>query len=425
MNTYEEQWEKPYNAATAMEEAARCLLCLDAPCSKMCPAGTDPAKFIRSIRFLNVEGAAETIRQNNPLGAVCARVCPTEKYCQLGCSRTGIDKPINIKGLQQFATDYEQACHLNFLEPGAPTNKSVAIVGSGPGGLAAAVLLRQQGHAVTIYEERDTPGGFLSHGIPEYRLSREVVEGEIQRVENLGAKIICGVHIGDAEGARDKTQEVISLKELLVQYDAVLVDVGFQQGFMLPLFEGCNNVRLAIDFLDEVRSQSGNVTIPDDVVVIGGGDVAMDVATTLKKLGVRRVTDVIYEASDEFVCSQEELCGAREAGVTLIDGYVPVALEDDRVVFEHRTTASRLEIEAKLVILAVGQRIQISDMDLPITCSGNESATPGPTTHDPRIFIVGDIMQGDKTVVYAVRKAKEAVAAMASVLGETQQDIKE
>ena len=115
-----------YTPATVMEEAARCLLCHDAPCSQDCPAGTDPGKFIRSIRFGNVRGAAETIRDNNALGAVCARVCPTEKYCQKGCSRSGIDRPIDIGGIQRYATDFETAADMKILEAGKSNGLSVA-----------------------------------------------------------------------------------------------------------------------------------------------------------------------------------------------------------------------------------------------------------------------------------------------------------
>ena len=113
---YLKEYEAGYNPKLVMEEASRCLLCHDAPCSKACPAGTDPAKFIRSVRFKNVKGAAETVRVNNILGAICARVCPTERYCQQGCSRSGIDKPIDIGGIQRYVTDFEDACKMDILE---------------------------------------------------------------------------------------------------------------------------------------------------------------------------------------------------------------------------------------------------------------------------------------------------------------------
>ena len=195
---YTEELERGYSVSTVMEEAQRCLLCYDAPCSKACPAGTDPAKFIRSVRFRNFKGAAETIRINNVLGAVCARVCPTERYCESGCSRCGIDKPIDIGGIQRFVTDFEAACGMKVLEKGAANGKRVAVVGSGPAGLQAAATLLQLGYEVEIFEKADRAGGFL-RTIPEYRLPETVVDGEIERIVALGAVIHCGVNVDKAK----------------------------------------------------------------------------------------------------------------------------------------------------------------------------------------------------------------------------------
>lgn len=150
----------------AIKEASRCLLCHDAPCSRGCPAQTDPGKFIRSIYFRNFKGAAETIRENNALGAVCARVCPTEKLCQAECSRSGIDKPIDIARLQRFVTDFEQQTGMQVYQPGSKTLGKVAIVGAGPAGLQASVTLTHLGYDVTLFEKEAQIGGWLRHGIP-------------------------------------------------------------------------------------------------------------------------------------------------------------------------------------------------------------------------------------------------------------------
>ena len=122
---YTKEIEPSFSSLTVTEEASRCLLCLDAPCSKACPAGTNPDKFIRSVRFRNYKGAAETIRMNNALGAVCARVCPTEKYCQKGCSRSGIDRPIDIGRIQRFVTDFEETANMDIFEKKPVNGKSV------------------------------------------------------------------------------------------------------------------------------------------------------------------------------------------------------------------------------------------------------------------------------------------------------------
>ena len=160
---YREEYEVVFSPLLVMEEASRCLLCLDAPFSSSCPAGTDPAKFIRSLRFKNVKGAAETVRINNILGAICARVCPTERYCQAGCSRSGIDKPIEIGLIQRYITDFEDALKMDILEVKESNGKKVAVVGSGPAGLTVAAELAKDGYQVTIYEKEAKAGGYAGY----------------------------------------------------------------------------------------------------------------------------------------------------------------------------------------------------------------------------------------------------------------------
>lgn len=153
--TYSDEVGPFYTMDTVMEEAQRCLLCLDAPCSAECPAGTDPAKFIRSVRFRNLKGAAETIRENNALGGICARVCPTERYCQQACSRCGIDRPIDIGGIQRFVTDFEHTVGMEILKKGEKNGKKIAIIGSGPSGLqAAASLLNLDTKSIFLNRQR-------------------------------------------------------------------------------------------------------------------------------------------------------------------------------------------------------------------------------------------------------------------------------
>ena len=143
MTSKYETESKGYTMTTVMQEAARCLLCHDAPCSQACPAHTNPAKFIRSVLFRNVKGAAETIRENNALGSICARVCPTERYCEKACTRAKIDGPIDIGGIQRYVTDMERKMNMKILKAGKPNGMSIAIIGSGPSGLQAATTLRK------------------------------------------------------------------------------------------------------------------------------------------------------------------------------------------------------------------------------------------------------------------------------------------
>ena len=283
---YLKELEPAFTPLTVCEEASRCLLCHDAPCSKACPAGTDPAKFIRSVRFRNFKGAAETVRENNILGAVCARVCPTERYCQLACSRCGIDKPIDIGRIQRYITDFEEAVGMKILEkPAEKRGKSVAVVGGGPGGLSVAAELLKMGYDVELFEKEDRLGGYLRYGIPEYRLPDRVVDGEIRRIFELGLVAHVGVRVG----------KDITLDELRERFDAVVVGIGLSAGKWLPMFEGNPDVETAVSFLRRAKESGGKLEIPQNVLVVGGGDVSMDTCTTLKLLGAKNVTAIVYE----------------------------------------------------------------------------------------------------------------------------------
>ena len=396
---YLKEYEAGYTPKLVMEEASRCLLCHDAPCSLSCPAGTDPAKFIRSVRFKNVKGAAETVRINNILGAICARVCPTERYCQQGCSRSGIDKPIDIGRIQRYITDFEDACKMEILEVKPLNGKKVAVVGSGPAGLSVAGLLAQDGYKVTIFEKDAKAGGYLRYGIPEYRLPSAVVDKEIKRIQKLGVEIVLNHRVKD-------------LKVLQKEYDAVVVAVGHSAGKMLPIFAGHRFVKTAVEFLHQCKQKKGNVKVPDNVLVIGGGDVAMDTVTTLKLLGVKQVTDVVYETFDEFKASKKELRDAQSERVSIIDGYVPVSLKGKTVKFTHRFIPAELKIKADLIILAVGQYTEAGLLGLEVNRLQEVEHVEG------NLFTCGDISIGnEKTVVYAVRNAKEVAYKVKKYLG--------
>ena len=399
---YLEEYEPSFTPRLVMEEASRCLLCHDAPCSKACPAGTDPAKFIRSVRFKNVKGAAETVRINNPLGAICARVCPTERYCQLGCSRSGIDKPIDIGRIQRYITDQEDLLGMKYLEAGKPTNKKVAIIGGGPAALSSAALLRMKGHEVTIFEKEPKLGGYLRYGIPEYRLPNDIVDKEVQRILDLGVKVNLNVQVDNKK-----------YQELRKEYDAVVLAFGSSKGKMLPMFEG--KAITAVELLKNIKDNKGKVKLPNHVLVIGGGDVAMDTVTSLKLLGVERVTDVVYEEFSEFKASKKELEGAQENNVSIIDGYIPTGINGNEVTFKHRFLEAELKVKADLIVLAVGQFTDLGDLDVVI--EKGEIADRGCRIKDTNVFFVGDIGHKEKTVVYAVRGAKEMVFELNRFLG--------
>lgn len=396
-----------FSSLTVTEEAARCLLCHDAPCSKACPAGTNPDKFIRSVRFRNFKGAAETIRINNVLGSICARVCPTEKYCQKGCSRSGIDRPIDIGRIQRFVTDFEEASGMEILEKAKGNGKSVAVVGSGPAALQASASLVSMGYAVDVYEKEKVLGGMLRY-IPEYRLPNHIVDKEIERIEKFGVKFHTGVEVG----------KKVSIEELKAKHDAVILAPGYSYGKMLPMFEGNDKVVKAVDFLKEVKAKAGNVKVPANVLVVGGGDVAMDVVTTLKLLGVENVTDVVYEEFKEFKASKKELEGAQKLGVTIIDGYVPKECIGGKVTFDHRVIKGHVEVEADLIILAVGQYPEVEGLGVELVKGEVNEGKPY-ATKDPKVWACGDIAHSkyDKTVVGGVRTGKEVALYVDMALG--------
>jgi len=393
----------------AQEEAARCLLCLDAPCSKACPAQTDPAKFIRSIRFLNYDGAIDVIRINNPLGGICARVCPTEKYCQKGCIRAGLDRPIDIGALQRFITDYEESSSYKALEPAKEKKDRVAIIGSGPSGLTAANFLARNGYQVTIFEKHKKAGGYLTYGIPSYRLPNEVVEKEIKHTLDLGVKIVY-----EQEFGKD-----ISLDSLFVEgFKAIILATGYDSPRMIPAFLNNPYVETAVDFLSRVKSCDGKVALPDNILVIGGGDVAMDVATTAKVLGVKEVTCVVREDMEHLPASKKEFNEAQEENVSVITGFNVKDVHENKVTFVGSNENITLEYQADKIVLAIGQKP--SELPLNIEFVKDNLTVKNYQTEIKGLFACGDITEGDKTVVSAIKKGKEAAIEVMKFLEEKQ-----
>ena len=404
MNNYMDEEKKALTLRLATLEASRCLLCKDAPCSSMCPAFTDPARFIRALRFKNIDGAVEVVRENNALASICARVCPTERYCQKGCIRAGLDKPIDIGAIQRYICDYESLTKMNVLEFKELNGKTVAVIGSGPAGLTSALELRKLGYSVTVFESKAKLGGYLRYGIPEYRLPSSVLDLEIKRIKDAGVIFKTNETIND-----------IRLNELRKEFDAVIVAIGYQKGKMIPIFEGNKKAILAIDFLSKAKSKKGNITIPDNVLVIGGGDVAMDTCTTLKKLGCKNVTDVVYETLEEFRASKEELNLSRKENVTIIDGYVPTTVKRGGIVtFKHRFIDSEIKIKADLIILATGQE-PLNNLD--IEFNKNEAVANNYRINNTNLFVAGDIATKEKTVVYSVRCGKEVAIYVDNFIG--------
>ncbi|WP_419823677.1 NAD(P)-dependent oxidoreductase [Anoxybacterium hadale] len=407
-----------YNLKTAMEEAARCVLCYDAPCSKGCPADTKPADFIRSIRFRNIKGAAATIREANALGGCTAKVCPYDRLCEEACSRTGIDKPIQIGRLQAFAVAMEKEYDMQVLEAPDATKEKVACIGAGPASLACAQKLALSGYKVTIFEEFDKPGGVLTYGIIPSRLPQDVVDFDIQKVKDLGVEFVLNKKVG-----RD-----ISISQLREQgFKAIFVGTGLWKSKALDIRgKDLNGVTYAVEFLKKARSSMGEMRIKGDVVVIGGGDVAMDCAATAKLLGADKVTIVYRRTIEEAPADIAELEYVQALGIGISTKFKPQEIlgEDGKVkgfLAEGTDGFSQLKLKADHVIFAIGQEAEnmkeIADISLndngTIACDVNKGFT-----NEEGIFAAGDIVNGGKTVVEAVAAGKSVAESIISYLSK-------
>ncbi len=393
---------------TAMEEAARCLLCHDAPCSQGCPAGTDPAKFIRSIRFRNVKGAAETIRENNVLGGTCARVCPYDRLCEEACSRCGIDKPIQIGKLQRYAIEQEKVFKMKILK--APAKKKaakVACVGAGPASLAAAAELAKAGYKVTIFEREEKAGGVLTYGIVPSRLPQAVVDHDIAQVKGLGVKFELGKEVKAAD---------------LEEYDAVFVGTGLW-GANLPKIEGIElaGVYSAVDFLKAARTQKAAFDPGKKVLVVGGGDVAVDCAVTAKLLGAEDVKIVYRRTLEEAPGNMTEFHYALSLGIGITTGMAPAAIKGadkvEAVEFKgFRDEAAQLVLSADTIVFATGQTAEDQTAVAPVKVADKGLIKAPKGKAGGKFFAAGDIVNGGKTVVEAVAAGKEAADAMIAYL---------
>lgn len=394
----------------AMEEAARCLLCHDAPCSKSCPAGTDPARFIRSIRFRNVKGAAEIIRENNPLGGICARVCPYEKFCQEACSRCGIDRPIRIGMLQQYAIQQEKVYGMQVLQaPMEKKNKRIACVGSGPASLTVATQLAMAGYDVTVFEREAKIGGMMTYGIAPVRLPSEVIEHDVEQIRNLGIKFVLN--------------KEVDLKDV-EKFDAVFIGVGLW-GENLPELIGVrlNGSFSAVSFLRYLRIKDSNLVKGKRVVVVGGGDVAIDCAVTAKVYGAADVKIVYRRTIEEAPGSMREFRHAIMRGISITTGMAPVVVNGTNKVesiefegFANKT--DKMILGADIVVFATGQVSGLtSENSVYVKYLSDKRLIKATHGHvNGKYFAGGDAVLGPKTVVEAIKSGKEAAASMIEFL---------
>ncbi len=419
----------PLTLAQAKIEADRCYYCHDAPCQTACPTGIDVPSFIQRIADGNIRGSAHAILSANPLGGMCARVCPTEVLCEDACVRnTNEDKPVEIGMLQRYATDAYFAQPGNPLFTRAPaTGRKVAVVGAGPAGLACAHGLARQGHDVVVFDANPKPGGLNEYGLATYKTTGGFAQKEVDWLLSIGGiEIRCNQALG----------EQLTLAQLVADFDAVFLGLGLAGvnaiGIQEPAVEGLRN---AVDFIAELRQAADVSTLPigRKVVVIGGGMTAVDAAVQSRKLGAEEVTMVYRRGAEHMSASAHEQQWAQTNGVTIRHWAAPEAvLADAGRVTGMRFAATRSEggklvetgehfhIEADLVLKAIGQSFQSQPLGAMVELQAGRILTDaqGRTSH-PKVWAGGDCRVGGRDLtVEAVEHGKVAALSIHAAMAD-------
>ncbi|HDR9057694.1 NAD(P)-dependent oxidoreductase [Burkholderia vietnamiensis] len=408
----------PTAAAAA---ASRCHYCYDAPCVQACPTQIDIPSFIRKIGNGNLKGAAMDILGANPLGGMCARVCPTEILCEGACVRNHQDaQPVAIGALQRHATDWAMATGAVRFTRAPDTGRHVAVVGAGPAGLACAHRLALAGHRVTLFDARAKAGGLNEYGIAAYKTVDDFAQREVEWLLSVGGIALqTGVALG-----RD-----VTLDALREGHDAVFVAMGLTGVRTLAIDgEQLSGVVNAVDFIEQVRQADAleNVPVGRRVVVIGGGNTAIDAAVQSRKLGAQRVTMAYRRGVDAMSATWAEREFAQTSGVTLVTHAKPVRIAGEgghvaRVEFES-ASGERFAIEADMVLKAIGQTLVPAGIDAALlTADGTRIAVDAHgRTVLPDVWAGGDCAATDgiDLTVQAVQDGKRAAAAIDAALAQ-------
>ena len=397
------------------------------PCITLCPAGVDVPGYISLIADGRPADAVRLIRKDNPFPTACAYIC--EHPCESRCRRSMIDDPLNIRGLKKFAVT--EAGEVPNPPCAEATGKKIAVIGGGPSGLSAAYYLRLMGHAVTVYEKRKQLGGMLRYGIPSYRFPREKLDAEIASILSTGIEVHTDIDIG-----KDVTMEQIRR-----DYDAVYIAIGAQADRKVGLpGEESGQVISAVEMLRRI----GDYQMPDfrgkKVVVIGGGNVAMDVNRSAVRLGAEKVTCVYRRRQADMTALPEEVEGALAEGVELMTMMAPVRIEANEegnaaALWVKPQVAGAFDrggrpspapsdmpevcIPADLIIVAVGQGIESRHFEESgITVKhGSINAGDDMALDDEKVFAGGDCVTGPATAIRAIAAGKVAAANIDEFLG--------
>ena len=397
-------------------------------CVNMCPAGVDIPGYIALVHEKRYADAVRLIRRDNPMPAVCAYIC--EHPCENRCKRTIIDAPVNIRGLKKVAVD--NAGVVPVPECGAPTGKKVAVIGGGPGGLSAAYYLSLMGHKVTIFEQRKQLGGMLRYGIPNYRLPRKKLDDEIAAILSTGIEVKKGISVGTD----------ISIEELNKEYDATYIAIGAHADKKIGI-EGEDAVSGIISAVEMLRA-IGDDDIPDytgkRVVVIGGGNVAMDVARSSVRLGAKSVSIVYRRRKADMTALKAEVEGAEAEGCDVLELMAPVKIEQDdkgsvtgiwvqpqmiSKIAHGRPSPKKADkeqklIECDLIVVAIGQGIETKHFEkygITVKRGVIDALNTGKVQEFQGVFAGGDCVTGPATVIRAIAAGKVAAANIDEYLG--------
>lgn len=411
----------PLSDLQAMAAADHCIYCYDAPCITACPTSIDIPTFIHQIKTRNVDGAARTILGQNIMGGTCARACPTEVLCEQACVRNhGDEEPVEIGRLQRYAVDHLlERGGAHPFERAAETGKRIAVVGAGPAGLSCAHRAALLGHSVTVYEAKPKAGGLNEYGLAAYKMVDDFAQKEVDFLLGIG-----GIEIKHNQRLGDN----LSLAELRDTFDAVFLGMGLGDTGALGIEgEDLEGVSDAIDFIEELRqaSNKAEVAVGDDVIVIGGGNTAIDAAVQAKRLGADNVTLVYRRGESAMSATEWEVDLARTNGVSVRLWSQPSVIHGKDMVhsmtFERtrwdddglKGTGKIFELPADMVLKAIGQKLRVGDLEGVELDRGKLKISEQYETSISGIFAGGDcVRSGDDLTVQAVEDGKRAAHAI-------------